>query len=103
MLNWLTMSVKASHTVQLLVEVPEEQRIYTCWLRVSQSNIHVPRVYATPRLMGRVLHKWDPQVTYETLTVKEMQNSIKRANDVNGIQEYQKTIGTTMKTSLQAK
>jgi len=38
--------------------------------------------------MGKTLHQWDSQVTYETLTLEEIQRSVERANATNGIQEH---------------
>jgi len=105
MLNWLTINVKASHTIQLRVEVAEEQTICTCWLKVNSSNVYVPHVYATLRVMGKVLHKSDSHVTYDTLTLEEITNSIKHANEVNGVQAYETkaTMGENIEDTMASK
>jgi len=33
-----------------------------------------------PELIGSVLHEWDPWVTFRTLTLEEIKNSIERAD-----------------------
>ena len=91
-LNWLTLNIKRGDQIELRVVVPEERMAYEGKLRLCKERLHVSYVQAKPELIGKILHKWDPQVTYETLTKEEILNSISRANMINTIKEYRKTM-----------
>jgi len=40
-------------------------------------------VHAVPELIGKTLHYWSLSATFRALTLKEIQNSVDRANAMN--------------------
>ena len=82
-LNWLTIHAKNGHKIELRISEPEEQKIYASGLLLKHNAIYVQYVYDAPELIGKTLHYWDLPVTCQTLTLKEIQNSVDRANAIN--------------------
>jgi len=50
---------------------------------VYKSSIRVRRVKRAPELIDKVLHKWDDQVSYDTLTLETIIQSDRKANETN--------------------
>jgi len=86
-LNWLTLNTRNGYEIEMRMQVPEEQMTYTSSLVLKRSAIRVRYIHATPGLLGEVLHQWDTYVSYETLTLEEIQCSVDRANATNAIRE----------------
>jgi len=70
MFNWLTLNAKSGHEIQLPVKVPEEQMVYMSSLMMRNGAMYVRYVHIAPGLKGKILYKWDPQITYDTLTIE---------------------------------
>jgi len=82
-LNWLSLHAENVHTIELRIPVPKEQKVYESGLLLKHSAIYVTYVHAAPELIGKTLHCWNLPVTYRTLTLKEIQSSVDRANAMN--------------------
>jgi len=100
MLNWLILNAKSGHEIQLRVKVPEEQMVYMSSLMLRHGTMYVRCVHIAPELRGKILYKWDSQTTYETLTIEEIQRSIKCANALNDLQECRKTMRGNIDNSV---
>jgi len=82
-LNWLTLHAKNGHKTELRMPVPEEQKVYESGLLLKHNAIYVKYIHAAPELIAKTLHYWNLPVTYQTLTLKEIQSSVDRANAIN--------------------
>jgi len=69
--------------MQIRIFEPEEHKIYTSSLLLKHNATYAHNVRDAPELIGKTLHYWDLPVTYQTLSLKEMQSSVERANAIN--------------------
>jgi len=58
-------------------------RYISVTLRLKDNTIYVRPVKVAPGLIGKMLHQWNLQVTYQTLTLEEIQSSVNRADATN--------------------
>jgi len=86
-LNWLTLNAKDGYDVELRIMVPEGQTIYRSKIRMRGGTIFVQKVRKATEVVGKVLHQWDDQVSYQTLTLEEIIRSVQRADVANYLQE----------------
>jgi len=86
-LNCLTLNAKDGYDVELRIMVPEEQTICRSKIRMRGGTIFVQKVRKATELVGKVLHQWDDQVSYQTLTLEEIIRSVQRADVANYLQE----------------
>jgi len=86
-LNCLTLNAKDGYDVELRIMVPEEQTIYRSKIRMRGGTIFVQKVRKATEVVGKVLHQWDDQVSYQTLTLEEIIRSVQRADVANYLQE----------------
>jgi len=86
-LNCLTLNAKDGYDVELRIMVPEGQTIYRSKIRMRGGTIFVQKVRKATEVVGKVLHQWDDQVSYQTLTLEEIIRSVQRADVANYLQE----------------
>jgi len=98
-LDWLTLNAKNGYEID--IPVPEEQTNYESKLHLKGGTNFVRRVQDTPRLIGKVLHQWDINVTYQTLTLEEIIRSVQRADITNLLHEGERTLKDYVTTVME--
>jgi len=84
-LNWLTLHAKNGHAVELRMFELQEQKAYATGLLLKNNAIYVQYVRDAPELINKILHYWDPSITYQTLSTKEIKNSVEYAYAINNL------------------
>ena len=87
MLNWLILHAENGHAVELRMCELKEQKIYAIGSLLKNNGIYVQYVQDVPELINKILHYWDPSVTYQTLSIKEIKNSVEYADAINHIDD----------------
>jgi len=79
-INWLMTNAEAGHQIELRLFEPSEQKIYISNLEMENGGIYVRGMSEKPVLTNEILYIWEPSITYQTLTVEEIKQSVKRAD-----------------------
>lgn len=80
------MNTEKEDTVKVRLNI-EEQMVYEAHISLMHGKMHVWQVKQAPYLIGKMLHQWDEQVNYDTLTLEEITRSTQRADVTNDWQE----------------
>lgn len=86
-LNWLTLHFYRQGNLELRINAEEEKMVYKAKIYLQRGNIRIRKVKKAPQLIGKMLHQWDDQVNYDTLTVGTLVKSVQTADIINERQE----------------
>lgn len=86
-LNWLTLNPSDNGSLELRIKTDEEQMVYKGKIYFNRKAMSIRQVKQAPELIGKTLHQWDEQVSYDTLTMEAIIRSIQMADVTNDRQE----------------
>jgi len=79
-LRWLAWHEKEGEQLELRLVEPKEQAVYVIGLLLRKNAICVKYVRNTPELFNKILHHWYYTITYPTLVVQDIKNSVGNAD-----------------------
>jgi len=79
----LNLNSKNGDTYAVRLRIVTTQTIYAIRLANKSDSIYITKMRDAPELTNKTLHQWDFMTTYPTLIIKEITNSVERANVLN--------------------
>jgi len=81
--NWLAWYGEREKQIELRMVEPKERTVYTVGPSLIKSAIYVRYVRNAPELVNKMLHHWNSTITYKTLSVEDIEDSVKREDILN--------------------
>jgi len=83
-INWIIWNMEKEDAVTLRLRDEKESTVHEVELKYTRKQgLMVEKVQEKLELWGKVLHHWDTKVTYHTLSLREIMNSIECAEALN--------------------
>lgn len=80
-LNWLAWHGESEKQIELRMVEPWKQTYMQ--LILQKGAIYVRYVHNAPELVNKMLHHWNSRLTYQTLSVQDVEDSVGRADILN--------------------